>query len=292
MPALKILITGGSGLLGQYLNLYLSKENEILTLYNNHPGNCVEYKSAAVDITNHGRFNEVFNEFNPDIVIHSAAYTNPVLTPGVETKYIYSLNVNATLNIARQCALANCRLIYISTDLVYAGYRGSMLKEEAKLIPASLYAETKLVAENKIRDTFDNYNILRTALLYGFGLNHSTCHFHQMFENLRGGKEVKLFTDQYRTPLALKDAGRMISELVKLDVKTQTINFGGRERVSRYRLGEVLCSVYGFDTNLLVGTLLAETENIPRVADVSLDTGLLLSLGITPAGIEESIRSL
>jgi dTDP-4-dehydrorhamnose reductase len=33
-------------------------------------------------------------------------------------------------------------LIYTSTDVVYAGYRGSMLKEDAKLIPISLYAET------------------------------------------------------------------------------------------------------------------------------------------------------
>lgn len=71
-------------------------------------------------------------------------------------------------------------MIYISTDLVYAGYRGSFLKEDAKLIPASLYAETKLVGEMKVKESTDNYLILRTALLYGFGLNHSKCHFQNM----------------------------------------------------------------------------------------------------------------
>ncbi len=48
---MKVLITGGSGLLGQYLNIELSKEYEILTLYNQHPGNCGEFNSFKIDIT-------------------------------------------------------------------------------------------------------------------------------------------------------------------------------------------------------------------------------------------------
>ena len=71
-----------------------------------------------------------------------------------------------------------------------------MLKEDAKLIPVSLYAETKLMGEIKIQETFENYLILRTALLFGLGMNHSKNHFHQMFMDLKQGKQVKLFTDQ------------------------------------------------------------------------------------------------
>ncbi|MCK7523235.1 MAG: sugar nucleotide-binding protein [Ignavibacteriales bacterium] len=53
--------------------------------------------------------------------------------------------------MAELCEKFNSKLIYTSTDLVYAGYRGSMLKEDAKLIPVSLYAETKLMGEIKIQ---------------------------------------------------------------------------------------------------------------------------------------------
>jgi dTDP-4-dehydrorhamnose reductase len=52
-----------------------------------------------------------------------------------------------------------------------------MLNEESKLIPVSLYAETKLMGEIKIKETFDNYLILRIALLYGFGLGKKKNHF-------------------------------------------------------------------------------------------------------------------
>ena len=35
-----------------------------------------------------------------------------------------------------------------------------------------------------------------------------------------------------------------------MDIKGETINLGGLERVSRYELGEILCSLAGFDKNL------------------------------------------
>ncbi len=174
---MKILITGGSGLLGQYLNLELSKDNEILTLYNSNIGNCKDYNSAKVDITNQKKIIDIFSSFEPEVVIHTAAVSNPNIASKLSSKEVYNINVNATKNIAEQCEKINTKLIYSSTDLVYAGYRGSMLVEEGKLIPISIYAETKLMGEVKIQETFDNYIILRSALLYGFGLNHSKCHF-------------------------------------------------------------------------------------------------------------------
>ena len=124
----------------------------------------------------------LFQEFKPEIVIHTAAITNPVPKENQSAKDYFETNVTATKNIAMLSERYHSKLIYISTDLVYAGYRGSFLKEDAKLIPASLYAETKLVGEMKVKESTDNYLILRTALLYGFGLNHSRSHFHFIYE--------------------------------------------------------------------------------------------------------------
>jgi len=47
----KILITGGSGLLGQYLNLALSKSSKILTTYNNNHSNCREFLNNKISLT-------------------------------------------------------------------------------------------------------------------------------------------------------------------------------------------------------------------------------------------------
>jgi len=289
---MKILITGGSGLLGQYLNLYLSKEHNILTLYHSNVGNCKDYNFLKVDICDYNAVLTTFSNFKPDVVIHAAAISYPILPKGISSKYVYDLNVNTTENIAEMCEKFNSKLIYTSTDLVYAGYRGSMLKEDAKLIPVSLYAETKLMGEIKIQQTFDNYIILRTALLFGFGINHSKNHFHQMYKDLQHGKSVNLFTDQYRTPLSLIEAARIINELLITNIKSEVINFGGLERVSRYELGERLCELTKLDKNLLVKIKMDDVLGLQKVEDVSMNTDKFQSFGIKQKTLNEIILEI
>lgn len=285
----KVLITGGSGLLGQYLNIKASNNYKIHTIYNNNPGNCGSFSSSKIDIRNEKELSRLFQEIKPEIVIHSAAITNPVPKEDQSPKDYFDTNVKATKNIAELCSKYNSKLIYISTDLVYAGYRGSFLKEDGKLIPATLYAETKLVGESKIKESTDNYLILRTALLYGFGLNYSRCHFQFMYDELQNNRPVKLFTDQYRTPISLNDASRIIVELAAIDIKNETINLGGVERVSRYEMGEMLRSIAGFGINLLQKITMDDIPNFPKVEDVSLNIDKLKSLILKPGTIEENI---
>lgn len=288
----KVLLTGGSGLLGQYLNLAISRKFNLHTTYKNNPGNCKDFSHTAVDILNENELQKLFENVKPDIVIHSAAITNPVPKTKQSAKEYFNTNVTATRNIAQLCSQYKSKMIYISTDLVYAGYRGSFLKEDAKLIPATLYAETKLVGETKVKESIDNYLILRTALLYGIGLNHSRCHFQTMYDDLKIGKPTKLFIDQYRTPISLADSAKIITELTAMDLKGDTINLGGRDRVSRYELGEMLCSVAGLDKNLLQKITMDEIPNFPKVEDVSLNTEKLQLLGLKSRSIEENISEI
>jgi dTDP-4-dehydrorhamnose reductase len=148
------------------------------------------------------------------------------------------------------------------------------------------------MGEIKIQQTFDNYIILRTALLFGFGLNHSQNHFQQMFMDLKQGKQVKLFEDQYRTPISLKEAARIINELVDKNIRSEIINFGGIERVSRYELSERLCEMTNYDKALLVKIRMDDLPDLPKVEDVSMDTTKLQSFGIKQRMIEEMIYEL
>ena len=289
---MKILITGGSGLLGQYLNISLSARHNIFTIYNSNVGNCKDYNSLKLDICDHNSLLKIFNDFKPELVIHTAAISQTILSADISSKDVYNINVNSTKNIAELCDKFNSKLIYTSTDLVYASYRDSMLREEAKLIPVSLYAETKLMGELKIQQTFDNYIILRTSLLFGFGLNHSVNHFQRMYQDLQNEKPVKLFIDQYRTPLSLIEAARIINELVSSNTKSEVINMGGLERVSRYELGERLCELTGLDKNLLIKIKMDDVPDLAKVKDVSMNTDKLQSYGIKQKSIDDMILEI
>jgi dTDP-4-dehydrorhamnose reductase len=249
---MRVCITGGSGLLGQYLNLILSIDHELLTLYYTKPGNCVKYNCAQTDITDNNKITPLVTEFKPDIIIHTAAISSVKKAKEISPKEVFEVNVKASQKLAELSYSLKCQLVYTSTDLVYAGYRGSMIKEDGKLIPASFYAETKLMGEEKIKSASDNYLILRTGLLYGFGINGSTNHFDYIYNELKNKRPVKLFYDQYRTPLSLWEAARIISKLLKLNIRNEIINFGGKERISRLKLGELFSESADLDRKSVV----------------------------------------
>ena len=289
---MRIFITGGSGLFGQYLNMVLSKEHEILTQYNTKPGNCLQYTSVQADITDYNKIEAMLVKFKPEIILHTAAVSSVQIADKLPSKLVFEVNVNATAKLAELSSALNAKLFYSSTDLVYAGYRGSMLKEDGKLIPASFYAETKLMGEEKIKTLSDDYVILRTGLLYGFGLYDSINHFNHIFQNLQQRKPVKLFYDQYRTPLSLWEASRIMNKLLKLNIKNEVINFGGKERISRLELGERLCKIAGLDSSLLQRISMYDVPNVPDAADVSMNTDKLQSLGIKLKSIDESLAEI
>lgn len=287
---MKVLLTGSSGALGEYLTAELSKSFQLLCLYNNNPCKANELSSIKIDITDFDLLKDTFNNFKPDIVIHTAAISKSAACDNLPIKTVYEVNVNTTHNIAKLCSEYNSKLIYISTDLVYAGYRGSMLDENAKLIPISLYAETKLMGEVKIQQTFDNYIILRTSLLFGFSNSASENHFQKMYLSFRNNKHEKLFTDQFRTPLSFIDAAQTICELCKLDISTEIINLGGRDRVSRAQFGRMLCDIAGFEKKLIRKVTMDEIQGTYKVTDVSLNTEKLQSLGIKVKSLRNSIK--
>ncbi len=286
---MKILITGGSGLLGQYLNLFLSKKHEILTLYNSNTGNCQQFNSRNIDLRDEIGLKKIFSEFQPKLVIHSAAITSTLLDGKYSLKDYFQVNVLATENIARLSSISKSRLIYISTDLVYDGNRGSFQTENSKLNPVSPYAESKLIGEEKVRAYSDDYLILRLALMIGFGLNHSVCHFQTMYENLLKNKSVKLFTDQFRSPISLLEAASVIEKIIDSNLPSGIFNLGGHERISRFELGLMLVNSIRADKDLLIPISLEEAPQVPTVKDVSLNIDKLKSYGIEVNTLEKMI---
>ncbi|MBI9071558.1 MAG: NAD(P)-dependent oxidoreductase [Melioribacteraceae bacterium] len=289
---IKVLISGGGGLLGQYLNIKLSKEFDILTLYHSNPGNCSKFNSQKIDLTNNKSTIDTLNKFKPDVVIHLASISNTALADKLDRSYINQVNIEATKFIADWCGINNTKIIFTSTDLVYKGNFSSMLKENAPVEPLSYYAESKLIGEEKIKELTDNYIILRTSLLYGIPLSNNGCFFKTMYDNLKEGKKVKLFNDQFRTPLSLLEASRIIKELISKDIKEEIINFGGIERISRLKLGEILCEEATLNKSLIESISMDDIDFKYKVKDVSMDTSKLDDLGIKRLDVRESIREI
>ena len=105
---MKVLITGGKGMLGRTICAEL-KEFELI------PTDLPE-----ADITDAEKFNALIARYAPDAVIHCAAMT-AVDKCETEIDFAYKLNALGTANVASACHRNGVRLIAISTDYVFDG---------------------------------------------------------------------------------------------------------------------------------------------------------------------------
>src|SRR3990172_13143970 len=140
---MRVLITGGSSLLGSNLLEY-KPDNVILdsTWYTNHIGG----QMYQMDVCNKSQVGYVFERTKPDVVIHCAAvgsvdYTESHFT---ETR---DVNVLGTENVLKAAQDAKALFVHISTNAVFDG-SAPPYDETHHRQPVNRYGSIKREAEN------------------------------------------------------------------------------------------------------------------------------------------------
>ncbi len=150
---MRILITGAGGQLGRELQRSLAGE----TVF--------PLGHGELDVTDLEACHRVVRELRPEVVIHSAAYTD---VDGCETNpdRAYMVNATATRNVATACSEQDATLVYISTDYVFDGTKGSPYVETDEPNPVSKYGSSKLEGERYVMASLARHYIVRTSWLY------------------------------------------------------------------------------------------------------------------------------
>jgi 2-polyprenyl-3-methyl-5-hydroxy-6-metoxy-1,4-benzoquinol methylase len=142
---MKVLLFGGSGLLGTTLSLKF----DIITP-----------SKSECNILDYFKLEKFIKKTNPDVIINAAAITDNRIVELDPTKAI-QVNIIGAANLAIICSKIKVRLVYISTDYVYRGNRGNY-KESDDVFPFNNYSHTKLGGECSTR-LVKNHLIIRTS---------------------------------------------------------------------------------------------------------------------------------
>ena len=120
--------------------------------------------------------------------------------------------------------------------------------------------------------TFDgDWIILRSALLYGGKPEYKLCFCDQLYSQLKEGRKVNLFFDEYRTTLHVSDVGEAIENAIRNRPAKEIYNLAGSERITRAEFGETLALHAGFDPNLIQRVSVSSiSTRAPRPMDLSL----------------------
>ena len=147
---MKVLITGGSGLLGGYLKEEL--EHRKIDFY--------APTSQECNVLNNETVGYAFAYYEPDVVIHCAAVAKFKLVDENPRRALL-VNVSGTCNIVNNCYQNMTKLVYISTDHVFDGESGLYSTNE-KINPISNYAKMKAAGELSAL-TYPDSLIVRTS---------------------------------------------------------------------------------------------------------------------------------
>jgi dTDP-4-dehydrorhamnose reductase len=267
---MKILITGASGFLGGYLAQAGQGKGELFGTYWEHPAAVPNIELHRLDLTNLVAVAQFVRKIQPQIIIHSAALAN-LDTCEAQKDWAWRTNVDAARMIAAVGRELGSRLIHVSTDMVFDGKKGNY-EENDPLEPISYYGYSKRAAEEAVLRAYPEALVVRVALLYGFPAAGGNSFSAEIFHSLRAGQRVKVFADQFRTPIWAGNAAAAIMELAE-NGRRGVLHLAGSERISRAEFARELAQQIGAEVNLLEKVSMNEVKwLVPRPQDVSLNT--------------------
>ena len=286
-----VLLTGASGFLGGNFCKIYADEFKIYAAYLNHPIQLPNISSVKIDLTNAAEIKDIFEKLTFNYVIHLAASSDPNFCE-LNIKEAYANNVEASRNLSHICKSQKIPLLFASTDLVFDG-ENAPYKETDPLQPIMKYGRQKAEAEQIVREANPAKNIIcRLPLLYGNSFNSGKSFIQPILQKLENKEDVYLFTDEYRTVASAKSVCEGIKLLIENNQKG-IFHLGGNERLSRYEMGEIICSIYGYDKKYLKPSLQKDVK-MPalRPRDVSLDNTKMKNLGWQPGLFADELQQL
>jgi len=242
----KILITGGSGLLGSNIAKLAASEFDVYATYNKNEVRMKDVHFFQIDLTKKEPLVKI-KQLRPDFIIHCAALTN-VDYCEEHPNEAYNQNVLASINIAEIAPKNGAYLIHISTDSVFDGTKGDY-KEDDIPNPINIYGKTKLEAEQKISSIHPHSCIVRTNI-YGWNKRDKFSLAEWMLNKLTNNEELPALKDVYFSPILVND---LVEVLFKLQEKKYEgiIHITGSETCSKLDFAYMIAEVFNLDKSLI-----------------------------------------
>jgi|SRR2546422_2275593 len=291
--SMRVLVTGGTGLLGKALAESCPVGCSILSLHLRPPrvvNPCTN--ELLVDVRDRDKIGMIFASQLFDVVIHAAGISN---VDYAEQHYddAVASNVTGTANVAELCSDFNKRLIYVSTNAVFDGTRAPY-SEGDPACPINAYGRIKVQCEELVAKVANSFCIVRPILMYGW--NYPSARMNPvtwLLEKMGRGEPVSIVTDVYENPLFYLQAGEALWKVVERE-DLRLVHLAGGEIVNRYTFALAVARVFGLDAGLIRPVESSFFPDLaPRPRNTSFVTDRMQNkLKVVPLTLEEGLRAM
>ena len=273
----RVIVTGTAGLIGQY---FVKTAARWASGWEVHG-----LTRADLDLTDFSSVERMWERLQPNAVIHCAALSR---TKDCERdpQQARRINVEATAYLAG-CS-KEIPFVFLSSGEVFDG-QGGWYRETDHANPINVYGQTKLEAEHRVLQN-PRHTVVRIVLTAGISLNGDRSFVEDMRRAATSGRAMTLYGDEFRCPLPAGVIPRAVWELVNREA-TGLYHLGGRDRLSRWEIGQALLACYPeLQGHLFEGSSTSHT-GAPRPRDLSLNCDKLQALLSFPIpGFREWLR--
>ena len=265
---MKIMLTGGKGMLGRTLCRELVDFEVIAT------------DLPEADITDLAGFEQLLQSIKPDAVIHCAAMT-AVDKCESEIDLAYKINASGTANVARACHKNQVRLIAISTDYVFEGSSEKPYNEFDHANGGNtIYGKSKFAGEEAVRMYCPNHVIARISWLYGAG---GPSFVHTMINLADGTRpELKVVNDQIGNPTSTTAVARALRNILLNKNLCGTFHLTCEGEASWFEFAQEIFLLAKIDQKVVPCTTAEFPRPAPRPKNSRLDKKMLQLNGLPP----------
>jgi len=287
---MKILIVGGTSVIGFNINKFLKKQKididftyfrNVLHLDHGH----------YLDITDRDSTLELIKKIKPDIIIHASALANVDLCE-TDRSLAHMLNVLGVENVVNGAMISKSKIVYISTSAVFDGKK-PIYFEDDEVSPVSYYGLTKSKGEEIVKMSGLPYLILRIDQPYCWVEKwQHTNSVIRVIQALRAKQTFKEITDWYSTPTYVPDFVKALEKLI-LENITGIFHLVGSDYINRYDWSLEVASIFNLDKNL-IQPITSDTLNLSaKRTNVNLSNQKIFQkTGIKLCGIKEGIEKM
>lgn len=284
---MRVLLIGGSGQLGHALASAFANSNDLLATAYLH----VQPGEVVLDMSDASATKALLESWCPELVLVSGAMCH-VDRCEREPEQCRRVNVDAPALVADYARQHGGRVVFFSTDHVFDGEQSSY-NESDVVNPLSVYAQSKLEAENVIRETIpENHLIIRTGWVYGPDFQRRNF-ILRLVDRLQAGEKVAVPVDQWGRPTYTDDLASVTRILVGQGA-IGTFHATGPELIDRMSLARRVCDRFDLDINQVLPRPTAALGQVAqRSLRVLLDCSKLHGTGV-PAfrGIASGLEAL
>ncbi|MBI1952749.1 MAG: SDR family oxidoreductase [Candidatus Omnitrophica bacterium] len=290
---MRVLITGGTGLLGKTLLETAPQGCEVLATHHHLPPPAAwKDRFLAMDLLDELDLFRLLTQVRPDAVIHTAG-VGSVDQAERDPESVSRINVGGTQVLAELCQRLKIFLAAVSSNAIFDGDNPPYSEESARR-PINRYGQLKVKAEDAVRASGCRHLIVRPILMYGWpwpgGRGNVVTRW---LERLEEGKKIPVAREVMSMPLRAEDCSRAIWTALERGM-TGALHVAGPQRLPLTEFALAVCRIFGFAENLVkpvAGALLHGLA--PRPKDTSFVTRRMSEeLEVKPMGVEEGLTSM